>query len=60
LDAVFPQELDVDFAEQPGVFLAALRKILDANFKVPKGFPKDALEPIKGALAESSLGLLVG
>jgi hypothetical protein len=59
LDAVFPQELDVDFAEQPGVFLSALKKILDANFKVPKGFPKDALELIKGALAESSLGLLV-
>jgi hypothetical protein len=60
LDAVFPQELDIDFDDQPGVFLAALRKILDADFKVPMGFPEDALEPVRSAFAESSLGLLVG
>jgi hypothetical protein len=60
LDAGFPQELDVDFDEQPTVFLTVLRKILDADFKVPSGFPKDALEPIRSAFAESCLGLLVG
>jgi len=60
LDAVFPQELDIDFDDQPGVFLAALRKILDADFKVPMGFPDDGLEQVRSALAESSLGLLVG
>jgi hypothetical protein len=60
LDAEFPQELEVDFDEQSNVFLTALRKILDADFNVPRGFPKNALEPIRSALAESSLGLLVG
>jgi hypothetical protein len=60
LDAGFPQELDVDFDEQPTVFLTVLRKILDADFKVPSGFPKDALEPIRSAFAESCLALLVG
>lgn len=59
LDAAFPQELDVDFDEQPCVFLAALRKILDANFKLPKDFPKGALESLRHAFSTSSLGLLV-
>ena len=60
LDAVFPQELEVDFDEQPGVFLAALRKIMDADFKVPGDFPKAALESIRSAFAASSLGILAG
>jgi hypothetical protein len=60
LDAAFPQELEVDFDEQPGVFLAVLRKIMDTDFKVPGDFSKDALESIRSAFATSSLGLLVG
>jgi hypothetical protein len=58
LDASFPQELDFD--EQPGVFLAALRTIVDADFRLPEGFPKEALETIRRTFAASSLGLLVG
>lgn len=58
LDAVFPQELEIGFDEQPGIFLVALRKILDADFKLPKDFPKAALEPLGMALSDSSLGLL--
>jgi hypothetical protein len=60
LDAAFPQELEVDFDEQPGVFLAALRKIIDTNFRMPGDFPKNAFESIRRAFAASSLGLLVG
>ena len=59
LDAAFPQELEIGFDDQPSVFLAALRKFLDADFKLPKAFPQDALQPIGTALSESSLGLLV-
>jgi hypothetical protein len=60
LDAVFPKELDVEFDEQPSVFLMALRKVLDADFKVPRDFPQAALKPIRSAFASSSLELLVG
>ena len=59
LDAAFPQELEIGFDDQPSFFLAALRKFLDADFKLPKAFPQDALQPIGTALSESSLGLLV-
>jgi len=60
LDAAFPQDLEVDFDEQPGVFLAVLRKNMDADFKVPGDFPKNAFESIRSAFATSSLGLLMG
>jgi hypothetical protein len=59
LDAAFPRELEVDFEEQPSVFLAALRKIMDVDFKLVGDFPKNALEPIRSTFAASSLGLLV-
>jgi len=59
LDAAFPQELEIGFDDQPNFFLAALRKFLDADFKLPKAFPQNALQPIGSALSESSLRLLV-
>lgn len=59
LDAAFPEELNVDFDKQAGVFLAALRKMLDKRFKLPKDFPKGGFERLRGAFSASSLALLV-
>lgn len=59
LDAVFPEDLEVDYDEQPDIFLAALGKTMDPDFSLPTDFPIRVLEPLQQALASSCLGILL-
>jgi hypothetical protein len=63
LDAYFPDGIKVPSERQPALFLAALRHFLEGGKKVPaalRALPASQLKRLRAALAESSLGVLVG
>lgn len=55
LDAVFPEELEIDMEEQPAILLAALRRFVDPAAKLPKGLSQKILTPIFDAFCKSAL-----
>lgn len=59
LDAVFPEELEIDAEEQPALFLAALRRFIDPSSKLPKGLSRKILTSIEDTLSRSSLRVLL-
>lgn len=60
LDALFPEDLEVDYDEQPDIFLAALGKMLDPAYTVSLELPRGAFERFRQAFASSCLGILAG
>lgn len=62
LDAAFPETLDVELDAQPGLFLSAFRHFLKRDKKLPaamRDLSAADVKALRGAFAESSLGLLV-
>jgi len=59
LDAVFPEELEIDSEQQPALFLAALRRFIDPSTKLPKGLSRKILTSIEDTLSRSSLRALL-
>jgi len=59
LDALFPQEWDVDPDNQAEVFLSGISRILNGSADLPDDFPTGILPALRGALNGSSLAILV-
>lgn len=59
LDAVFPEELEIDAEEQPAIFLAAFHRFIEPAAKLPKGLSKKILSSIQNTFGKSSLRVLL-
>ncbi len=59
LDAYFPEELEVASEEQPDVFIAALRHLMEGGKKTPRGISAAQVKRLSAAFAASSLRVLV-